>query len=238
MVQGSKFSAASHRMKPGTLVLIGLFHVLAIYGLAKAFAPDITSYAERTVLAAFTVTVTAPDEPAPEAKQEEGGAADPGKKAVPRPVAAPPPKLALNKDRPAPRASSTGTKTASGAKDEGDGTGATGSGFGTGSGHEGGGQGGVFMTKPVHISGGIDNARDYPVPPGGRQARRGNEVIVKVTVGINGRATKCGVYKPSRDAEADQITCQLVMERLGFKPAMDARGNPVPAPFYWRQRWF
>ena len=30
----------------------------------------------------------------------------------------------------------------------------------------------------------------------------------------------------------------LVVQRLRFKPATDAAGTPVPAPFYWRQRWF
>ena len=38
--------------------------------------------------------------------------------------------------------------------------------------------------------------------------------------------------------QADAITCRLVETRLRFRPAMDASGNPVPAPFFWRQRWF
>ena len=94
------------------------------------------------------------------------------------------------------------------------------------------------MTKPVHVSGSIDDARDYPVPAGGRAARRGSEVIVRVTVGTDGRASDCSVYRASPDAEADRITCRLVVERLRFRPATDAAGNPVAAPFYWRQRWF
>ena len=61
---------------------------------------------------------------------------------------------------------------------------------------------------------------------------------MRVIVGVNGRASNCSVYKPSPDPEADRITCQLVVDRLGFKPAQDAQGNPVAAPFYWRQRWF
>ena len=95
-----------------------------------------------------------------------------------------------------------------------------------------------MFTKPVHISGGIDNARDYPVPDGGREARRGTQVIVKVTVGVNGRASNCSIFRASPDTQADSLTCQLVVERLRFKPATDANGDPVAAPFYWRQRWF
>lgn len=137
-----------------------------------------------------------------------------------------------------PRASSTGSANTSGARDAGDGTGASGSGLGTGSGREGGGMGGVAVTKPVHISGGINSARDYPIPEGGRNARKGSEVIVRMIVGIDGLARNCTIYRPSPFPDADRITCELVEQRLRFRPAQDARGNPVAAPFYWRQRWF
>ncbi len=240
MTTDTRFSSTSRKVRPATLLMIGLFHVAAIYGLAKAFAPDMTGTVERTVIAAFTVTVTTPEEKPPEAEPEpdEGAAGEEGKEAVPKPVTAPPPKIPVKRDKPAPKASSTGTANTSGAKDQGDGTGAAGSGLGTGSGNGGGGQGGGAVSKPVHVSGAINNARDYPVPEGGRKARIGTEVIVKVTVGTDGRASNCSVYKASPDPEADRITCRLVVERLGFKPATDARGNPVSAPFYWRQRWF
>lgn len=237
MAEASKYTEIPKRLSPGTLVLIGLLHMLALYGLVRAFAPDITASVERSVVSAFTVTVTAPPDP-PEAEPDEGAAGDPGKQAVPRPVTAPTPKVAVKRDQPAPRASSTGDAVTSGAKDQGDGTGAAGAGLGTGSGQGGSGQGGSAATRPVHISGGIDNARDYPVPDGGRQARRGNEVIVKITVGTDGRASNCSIYRPSADAEADRITCQLVVERLRFKPATGRNGEPVAAPFYWKQRWF
>ena len=157
---------------------------------------------------------------------------------MPRAVVAPKPSIVVKPAPPAPRASSTGSANSSGASESGSGTGAGGTGTGTGSGTGGSGQGGGIATRPVWIGGAINNARDYPTPPGGRQARLGTEVIVKVTVGTDGRASNCSVYRASPDAEADAITCRLVVERLRFKPATDAAGNPVPAPFYWRQRWF
>lgn len=238
MNTSTRFSARRRRLKPGTLVLIGLLHLLAFYGLVRAFAPDFTAGVERSVVSAFTVT-TPPEEPeAAEPEPDEGAAGDPGIEAVPRPVAAPTPNVVIRPDPPAPRASSTGDAVTSGATDQGDGTGAAGSGLGSGSGRGGGGQGGVAATKPVHISGQIDNARDFPVPAGGRTARRGSEVIVKVTVGTDGRARNCSVYQASPDAEADRITCALVVDRLRFTPATDRSGNPVAAPFYWKQRWF
>ena len=36
----------------------------------------------------------------------------------------------------------------------------------------------------------------------------------------------------------DLLHDAFVVERLRFKSATDSAGNPVPAPFYWRQRWF
>ena len=90
MNDSPRFSATKRRLKPGTLVLIGLLHLLAFYGLVRAFAPDFTAGVERSVVSAFTVTVTAPEEPeAPEPEPDEGAAGDPGKEAVPQPVTAP-----------------------------------------------------------------------------------------------------------------------------------------------------
>ena len=230
---GSSFTS---RRKPrlGTLALIALLHVLAIYGLAKAFAPDLTGVVERQVVEAVTVTITAPpEEPEPAAEPDAGASGEEGREAVPREVAVPQPPIPVPRPVPAPRASSTGSADSSGASESGSGTGAGGEGTGTGS-----GQGGGAVTKPEHIAGSIDDAGDYPVPEGGRAARRGTEVIVRVVVGVDGRASNCTVYRPSPDPEADRITCRLVVERLRFRPATDAQGNPVPAPFYWRQRWF
>jgi protein TonB len=236
--------AYSRQRKPLSWPLVAgivLFHVAALYGLARALAPNIVAAVQEQVVSAFTVTITAPPEPPPPENQsepDEGAQGAPGREAVAKPVTAQPPKVRVKQDTALPRASSTGKANQSGAAAAGDGTGAAGSGLGTGSGNAGSGRGGVAVSKPVHISGRIDNARDFPVPPGGRDARKGTQVIVRVTVGTDGRARDCAIIRPSPDPQADRITCQLVESRLGFRPAMDANGNPVAAPFYWRQQWF
>jgi protein TonB len=237
------FNARPRRLSWPLIAVIVVLHLAALYGLARALAPDLTASVEREVLSTFAVTVTAPPDPPPpppenQSRPDEGAQGDPAREAVAQPVAAPPARLRTKRDEPLPRAASTGTANQSGASAAGDGTGAAGSGDGTGSGNSGSGRGGVAVSKPVHISGSIDNARDFPAPPGGRAARRGTQVIVRVTVGTDGRARGCSVYRPSPDAEADRITCQLVESRLGFRPATDASGRPVAAPFYWRQQWF
>lgn len=233
--------APRRRLSWPVLGAIAVFHGVALYALAHWLAPDMTTSFEREVIAAFDISEPEPapaPPPPPEngPEPDEGTQGEPGRDAVPEPVTAPP--AALPTAKPRPRASATGTAKSSGAREAGEGTGAAGVGEGTGSGNRGGGRGGVAVTKPIHVSGAIENARDYPVPPGGRTARRGTEVIVRVTVGVDGRARNCSIYRASPDAEADRITCQLVESRLGFEPARDANGNSVPAPFYWRQRWF
>jgi protein TonB len=219
---------------------IAILHLGLLYLLARAFAPEMVQSVQQSTISSFDVSAPQPSPPPPENEPEpdEGAQGGAGERATANEVSAPPSRLRKQTREPVPPVSSTGDATRSGAAERGDDTGATGKGAGTGSGNEGRGPGGVAVTRPVHISGAINNARDYPVPPGGRKARRGTEVIVRVIVGVDGRASQCSIYRPSPDAEADRITCQLVVERLGFRPAQDRYGNPVPAPFYWRQRWF
>jgi protein TonB len=241
MAEQSGFRATRRRPSWPLVAALVLLHAAALYGLARLLAPDVTAGVERAVTSAFTVTITAPpDPPPPENRSEpdEGAAGAPGRKAVPRPEAAPSARVVARRDPPRPPVASTGSASESGAAAAGDGSGAAGSGAGPGSGVSGKGGGSGGARRPVHISGRIDNARDFPVPPGGRAARRGTQVIVRVIVGTDGRARDCTIYRPGPDPEADRLTCALVEQRLGFRPATDAEGRPVAAPFYWRQQWF
>ncbi|MCE2842304.1 MAG: energy transducer TonB [Novosphingobium sp.] len=226
------------RVKLGVIVLVALLHILAILALIRAFAPDFTAQAVETISRTLTVTITAPPPPPePQAEPKPAGAAgEAGKKAVPREVKAEKPKVEIAKV-PAPRASSTGSADTSGARDAGSGTGAGGAGSGTGSGAGGSGQGGG-ASKPVHISGRIDRATDFPIPPGGREARIGKAVILALTISPEGRATGCRIYKSSGLPDTDEVTCRLAKERLRFKPALNATGEPVTGTFYWQQKFF
>lgn len=222
------------------LGVIGVLHVAGLYFLAQTLVPEMGQSLPREVVAAFQIDASPPPPPPPENRSEpdEGAQGEPGERAEPAPVTAPPARLPPPDPTPRPRVAASGTAPRSGARESGEGTGAAGEGLGTGSGNQGDGAGGVAVTRPRHISGEIDNARDYPTPPGGRAVRRGTEVIVRVIVTPAGRARDCSIHRPSPDPEADRITCELVVARLGFEPARDAAGNPVEAPFYWRQRWF
>ncbi len=225
------------RVKLGVIVLVALLHLAAILALIRAFAPNLTAQAVETISRTLTVTISAPPPPQPQPEPQPAGAAgDAGKKAVPREVTALMPRTEIAK-APAPKASSTGSADSSGARDNGAGTGAGGSGSGTGSGAGGSGQGGG-ASKPVHIAGRIDKASDFPIPPGGREARIGKAVILALTISPEGRAIACRIYKSSGLPDTDAVTCRLAQERLRFKPALDASGQPVTGTFYWQQKFF
>ena len=232
--------AAPNRTRLGVMLLVALLHVAAVLGLIRAFAPDFTQQAVDRVLSTFTVTITAPPPPPPPPAPESraaGAQGEAGKQALPSAAKAPVPRVPIAKN-PAPKASSTGSAVTSGATNQGSGTGAGGSGEGTGSGGSGSGQGSGGASKAVHVSGQISNARDFPVPPGGREARIGKSVILALTIAPSGRATACRVYRASGFPDTDAVACKLAVERLRFKPATNAAGEPITSTFYWQQKFF
>lgn len=220
------------RPRWGTLALVMALHVLAIYGLARAFAPELTARAVETVTSAFTVTVTVPEEP-PLPEPDAGAAAEEGKKATPREISAPPAPVPV-RPSPVPPVSSTGSADMSGARDAGQGTGAGGAGVGTGSGNAGTGAGGGIAVRPSVRSGELNQARDFPVPEGGRQARFGKSVTVQFTVATDGRARDCSIASSHVDAATAARVCPLVIEKIRFNPARRADGTPVEARYGYR----
>ena len=228
------------RTKLGVALLVIALQVLVAMGLVQAFAPNFAAKAVESVLATFSVTVYTPPLPPPPppraAPEKSGKSGNEGKQAIAKATKAA--AVIPVKQVPSPVATSTGSAATSGAVKQGSGTGAGGPGTGTGSGAGGNGAGGGAASKPVHISGQINKASDFPLPPGGREARIGKSVILALTISPSGRATACRVYKPSGFAETDQVACRLALDRLRFKPATNSAGGPVTATFYWQQKFF
>lgn len=172
----------------------------------------------------------------PKADKAAGKAAPPAKRAKAAPVAAPEPKIPLP-DPPAVAAAPTpgkGAEASAGATPApGPGSGAGGQGSGTGSGGSGDGAGGG--TRPVLLSGRIEDS-DYP--KAARRAKSGGEVEVRFTVQPTGRATGCRVTRSSGDASLDATTCRLIEARFRFRPATNAAGIAIATPYGWRQRWW
>ncbi|MGB3797671.1 MAG: hypothetical protein WA957_15375 [Alteraurantiacibacter sp.] len=221
------------------IVLIILAHIAGLYALARALVPEFTAQMVEQVTSIATVTVSTYEEEPPEVEPsiappqpDEGAAAEAGEEAVAREVVAPP--QPLPRPSPAPRASSTGTANAAGATDSGEGTGAGGSGDGTGSGRSGSGQGGAVAESPSVASGELNEARDFPVPEGGRAARFGKSVTVQFIVTTDGQARNCAVVRSDVDAATTARVCPLVMERIRFNPATARDGTPVEARYGYR----
>lgn len=237
--EDTDFADIRPRPRLGVIVVVALLHVAAILALIRAFAPDFTAQVTRTIVSTFNVTVTtpppSPPPPPPKAPDKAGREGLEGKKAKPKEVKAPEPKIAISRQT-APKVASTGNANTSGARDAGAGTGAGGAGSGTGAGGSGDGSGGGAATKAVKIAGEINSARDYPRET--RDLRIDDYVVVALTVGADGRVKGCRVHRSSKDPQADQITCRLATDRFRFKPATDAAGNPVQSTYGWQQRWF
>ncbi len=226
----------SRSVKLWSLVAIALLHVLVFLGLVRALAPDFSARVVEQAVSAFTVTITAPPpepSPTPQAPEAAGAAAEAGKQAKPRENTAPKPRIAVAKPTQAPTVSSTGNAVTSGATAAGSGTGAGGQGTGTGSGTGGNGQGGG--TRLTKTAGDINSARDYPIAT--REQRIDDYVVIAITVGSDGKPKACRVHRPSKDEQANAITCRLAMQRFRFRAATDASGNPVEAVYGWKQTW-
>ncbi|KPM24629.1 TonB family protein [Citromicrobium bathyomarinum] len=240
------------RARPSLPVLGGivLLHAAVLYGLIRAFAPDLIPLDQDAGFAAFDLTPPRPS-PSPTPTQTAaaaravgppedaaGAQGDPGERAKPREVAAPEPPIPLPSRNPAPRAASTGDANRSGAADAGEGTGASGEGSGTGAGGNGqGGGGGGVVTQPV-LTRWISDVSAFGIPPGGRAARVGTRTIVALEVSAQGRVTDCRVTRSSGFPETDAKVCELSATQIRFEPARDAAGNPVPSRFLYQQRYF
>lgn len=231
------------RINGAVLLLVCIFHIIMLGVLTRAFAPEFTqSVVEKaTSLVTVTVRTVEPEPETPEAEAEEspkaeGTAAESGKQAIPKELAAPKPAIPRKSPQPLPPVSSTGSESSSGAADVGQGTGAGSEGSGTGSGNNGDGQGGGGSRGLQKIDGNITSARDYPRST--RKLRRGHDVVIELTVGTDGRVQSCRVTDPSPDPQADAITCQLATERFRFAPALNGAGKPITGRYLWRQRWY
>ena len=210
-------------------MLVAVLHLVVLAVLIRAFAPQLGSAVLRPVTAAYDIPLPPPPSP-PVPVQTQAPSRDTpapaGKRATPREVTVPAAPITLTRKAAPPLAGEGADSSA----------GAAAAGTGTGAGGEGAGQGGGLAEKAVKIAGDIVSARDYPRKT--RNLRLGGSVTIVLTVGIDGQVSGCRVIRPSRDPEADRITCRLASERFRFRPARDAAGRPIASDYGWQQRWF
>ncbi|WP_313439113.1 energy transducer TonB [Novosphingobium sp.] len=188
--------------------------------------------------AALTAITTLPDEPPPPAptptrsvaSTPKDSPAPEGRRAKATAIVAPPPRIVLPVTPPIVAAPNpgTGSQSSQGAGSAGSGSGAGGRGAGTGGGGRGGDGAGAnsgVATYPRQTAGRI---RFSDLPPDVRKSRTGADITVRYRIGVDGRVSGCTVVVSSGRADVDDGTCRRITERFRFRPARDARGNPVP----------
>jgi TonB family protein len=70
--------------------------------------------------------------------------------------------------------------------------------------------------------------------PGGRHV---GKLVVQFTVQADGRVSNCQAVRSSGKAGLGAMTCRLVEQRMRFKPALDAQGNPVASTAHAQYEW-
>lgn len=224
-----------------SLAAVITIHAAIGYALVSGTGMDIA----RTVTPAIkmiNITAPPPPEPAPDrkpARAEEAAASPDNLKASATQIAAPKPEIKLKIESPviaAPVAGQGDDKIAGAADRPGPGSGSGGPGDGSGSGHSGDGTGsGGIVSGPRHLSGALTRK---DIPSSVWRAETRGQVVVRFTVGADGRARECHIRQSSGHPELDAITCRLIEDRFRFEPARDQRGRAVASPYGWIQEWW
>lgn len=171
-----------------------------------------------------------PVEPRAGRTRDDEGAA--GKKADPTPVAAPPARLPVPTPLPAAPVAGTGSASTAGAAQSGNGPGAGGSGNGRG----GGGNGGGIGTLARLLSGGLTRGdyRSIRELAGGVSS---GQARLALTVGPDGRVTRCSIANSSGNGDIDAALCAIVEPRMRWTAARDTAGNPISVGVYYVATW-
>lgn len=154
-----------------------------------------------------------------------------GKRAVPSPVVAPPPRLPTPAPVEAAPVAGLGAASSAGAASSGAGAGAGGSGNGTGGGGQGAGGG---RTGAMLISGHLDR-RDYRAIAG-NDLPSGSAMYV-LLVAPSGRVERCRASASSGVPRIDQAICAMLTDRLRFRPAMESDGRLLYQDVIYVARW-
>jgi len=81
------------------------------------------------------------------------------------------------------------------------------------------------------------NKSDY-YPVEAIRRREQGRVLAGVTVGIDGKATRCWISQSSGSSALDEYTCRIALTRVRWTPAKDDAGSPKESeatlPINWR----
>lgn len=202
----------------------------------------------QSALRVFDINATPPPPPPPppqrqqkaKPKEKEGGSAPKNIKSEATPVVAPKPRIETPPVQPIPATDTPrqGADPTQGASDvRGPGTGAGGTGNGTGSGSGGNGPGGGGdggMADPPHLITPVLRGRDFPRDLLERWPGR-TTVFMRLRVDARGYVSECSIDRGTGVATIDSQLCNVVHDRLRFRPAVNRNGQAVAGWFGYAQ---
>jgi periplasmic protein TonB len=234
----------TNRDKGAAIAAVIAIHALLLFAVIHRWGGGIVA-AGAPALKTFDVRNPPPPPPPPQPKvqprpkEKEGGSAPPNIKSEATPVEVPRPKVLVP---PVPQIAATETPrqgiapTQGAAPFAGPGTGAGGTGSGTGSGAGGTGPGGGGgVAEPPHLATPVLTGRDIP-----RelliQWPRGATVFMRLRVDPRGYVSECTVDHGTGVPAIDSAMCNVVHDRLRFRPALNRAGQAVAGWFGYAQR--
>lgn len=170
--------------------------------------------------------------PQPRLKEKEGASAPRNIKSEATEVKAPKPKVAPQRPNPVvvsetPRKGAAPTQGS--APVAGPGTGAGGAGTGTGSGTGGSGPGGGGdngVVSPPRLATPVLRGRDFP-PAMLDRWPRGATVFMRLRIDARGYVSECTVDRGTGIPAIDAPLCNIVHDRLRYRPALNRSGQAV-----------
>jgi len=236
----------NNRDKGSAIAGVVAIHALLLFALLH-LSGKIDLSDPQSVMRTFDLRDVPPPPPPPQQAQrpkpkaKQGGSAPKNVKSQATPVVAPKPKVVT---RPVQEIASSQTPAMGADPTQGasnvrrSGTGAGGVGNGTGSGNGGNGPGGGgdnAVAEPPHLVTPVLTGRDFPSEMLD-QWPRGVPVFLRIRVNPQGYVSECNVLRGTGVAVIDTVMCNIVHDRLRFRPAMNRRGQAVAGWFGYAQR--
>jgi protein TonB len=229
------------RDRGGAIAAVVAIHAGLLFALLNLSGRiDLTD--PQTVLQTFDFSTPPPPPPRQQTakpKDREGGSAPKNIRSEATPVVAPVPKVRTPPVQQVtaaetPRQGVAPTQGASDVAGPGTGAGGSGTGTGSGSGGDGPGGGGGGIADPPHLISPVLRGRDFPREitdrwPGGAT------VFMRLRVDARGAVSECTVDRGTGLPFIDNALCNVVHDRLRFRPAFNRSGQAVAGWFGYAQ---
>ena len=237
----------SNRDRSGAIAAVIAIHAVLLFALLHMSGKiDLTD--PQSALRIFDLSNAPPLPPPPppqqrqqpKPKEREGGSAPKNIKIEATPVVAPKPRIETPplQEIVAAETPKTGAAPTQGASNvRGPGTGAGGVGNGTGSGSGGNGPGGGGdngVAEAPHLISPVLTGRDFPLDLLSEWPPRAT-IFMRLRVDVRGYVSECTVDRGTGVPSIDSAICNIVHDRLRFRPALNRSGQAVAGWFGYAQ---